>query len=88
MQLFAEYGFLLMKVPMDRDFAERVPAVFVSLMANSIDAWVREKLPEAETKPPKDVTIIVPALGFQEPCKLFAVSTWLRQELAYRTRFS
>lgn len=60
MQSFASYGFLLMRVPNDRLIAERVPAIFVSLMATSIDSWVREMMPEAETKPPKDVTQIAP----------------------------
>jgi hypothetical protein len=87
MQPFASYGFLLMRVPEDRLIAERVPAIFVSLMANSIDSWVREMMPEAETKPPKDVTIIAPMLLPEWKCKLVAVSTWLRQELMNLTRF-
>ena len=86
-QPFAEYGFYLMRVPMDTASAQRVPIMFVSLMANSIDAWVKAKLPEAKTKPPSDVTLLAPMLGIESPCKLFAVSTWLRQELANRTMF-
>lgn len=88
MQPFASYGFLLMRVPMDRTLAYKVPKIFVANMATSIDSWVKEMLPEAMTTAPKDVVMITPALGVELPCKLFAVSTWLRQELTNITRFS
>jgi hypothetical protein len=87
MQPFASYGFLLMRVPSDRLVANKIPAIFVATMAASIDSWVREMLPEAETKPPKDIQIVAPMLFPELSCKLFAVSTWLRQELANKTRF-
>lgn len=83
MQPFVEYGFFLMKVSMDRTSAERVPAIFVSLMASSIDAWVKAKLPFAITKVPEEIEEITPLFKIELPCKLSAVSAWLSRELAY-----
>ena len=88
MQPFTSYGYLLMRVPHDRLIANKVPPFFVAMMAASIDSWVREMMPEAETKPSKDVSLIAPMLLPDWSCKLVAVSMWLRQELAYKTRLS
>lgn len=88
MEPFASYGYLLMMVPHNKILANKVPAIFVATMAASIDSWVREMMPEAITKPPKDVTMIAPMLGIEMPCKLFAVSMWLHQELMHKTRLS
>jgi hypothetical protein len=88
MQPFVEYGYLLMRVPMDRTLANKVPKIFVANMAISIDLYVREMLPEAETTIPEDIAVVSPLLKIQMKCKLSAVSMWLRQELAYITRFS
>lgn len=74
MQPFAEYGFILMRVPHNRLLANKVPAIFVAQMAASIDSWIKEMIPEATRTAPKEVSVLIPVLVIEVPCKLFAVS--------------
>jgi hypothetical protein len=81
MQSFTAHGYDLLNVPMDRKIANRVPLAFVSLMANSIDEWVKEMMPETIVTSPKDLTIAAYMSSVAVSCRLTAVSSWLRNEL-------
>jgi hypothetical protein len=85
MQPFLEYGFYLMRVPRDRLSANKVPAIFVSNMATSIDSWIREMMPEAMTKAPEEMSPIFAIYKIEAPCRLQSVSKWLSKELAMKT---
>jgi hypothetical protein len=69
--------------------AKHVPTVFVYLMAVSIDSWIREMMPDVMTKPPEDLRArIYAAAGVAKTASLHMVSSWLRNELILKTRFT
>jgi hypothetical protein len=77
------------RAPEDRLGAKHVPTVFVYLMAVSIDSWIREMMPDVMTKPPEDLRArIYAAAGVAKTASLHMVSSWLRNELMLKTRFT
>jgi hypothetical protein len=85
MQPFVEYGFHMMRVPMDKTAAYKVPHVFVATMASSLDAWVREMLPEADTTMAVPGSLYNLVMNTPGQYRISVLSKWLRDELALKT---
>ena len=85
MKSFTSYGYLLMRVPMDRNVANMVPIMFVSMMSNSIDEWIKEMMPEATITAPNADTEILAVFQKLKYKRLTELSSWLRLELAKKT---